>query len=271
MKKIILISSLLFLFISSAKCQITYEASYPQFPAVALKYFNQNGQKWMWADTSFIYLYNLNHSLFRQIPSFYGNLFFVSDNLFDNDPSNFEFLIVRGTTMPNITVFREDGTQLFYLDSANILSSAMISNKDFSSSVVTTDSGTKLIVNRYTISYHTEIYSLPGILPCFDPCGIGSVNTPLSSGDNGQSYNPGEPYPNPTNSTTHIPYDLPAGINEGEIVFFDLTGKELKRYKVNRVFKELLISTSDLAAGSYWYQLQTGGMRSVGKKLIVIK
>ena len=79
------------------------------------------------------------------------------------------------------------------------------------------------------------------------------------------------PYPNPSISTTQIDYDLPKGINQGEIVFYNLQGKEVKRFKVDKTFNTLLISTSDLAAGTYYYQLQTTTQNSEGKKMVVIK
>jgi hypothetical protein len=40
---------------------------------------------------------------------------------------------------------------------------------------------------------------------------------------------------------------------------------------VDRTFNTLLISTKDIAAGTYYYQLQTAGDSSGGKKMVVIK
>jgi hypothetical protein len=78
-------------------------------------------------------------------------------------------------------------------------------------------------------------------------------------------------YPNPNNGSTQIDYSLPPGLNEGEIVFYDLQGTEVKRFKVDRTFTTLLVSTKELAAGTYYYQLQTTGDSSGGKKMVVIK
>ncbi len=79
------------------------------------------------------------------------------------------------------------------------------------------------------------------------------------------------PYPNPTNNTTTIDYTLPAGSNEGEIVFYNLQGAEVKRFKVDKTFSTLLVSTADIAAGTYLYQLQTSVVSTEGKKMVVIK
>ncbi|MBI5219458.1 MAG: T9SS type A sorting domain-containing protein [Bacteroidia bacterium] len=64
---------------------------------------------------------------------------------------------------------------------------------------------------------------------------------------------------------------LPNGINQGEIVFYDIQGKEIKRFKVDKTFNSLLISTADIPAGTYFYQLQTDAQNSGGKKMVVIK
>ena len=50
-----------------------------------------------------------------------------------------------------------------------------------------------------------------------------------------------------------------------------MTGREVKRYKVSNAFKDILISTDELAAGTYYYQLQTTSGFKAGKKMIVIK
>ncbi|MGZ4117244.1 MAG: hypothetical protein ACXVPY_07165, partial [Bacteroidia bacterium] len=66
-------------------------------------------------------------------------------------------------------------------------------------------------------------------------------------------------------------YTLPDGTTEGEIIFYDIIGNEIKRFKVDRTFTSLLISTADIAAGTYYYQLQTVGNASTAKKMVVIK
>ena len=79
------------------------------------------------------------------------------------------------------------------------------------------------------------------------------------------------PYPNPTTNSTKIDYTLPDSVNEGVIVFYNLQGMEVKRFKVDKTFSTLLVSTADIAAGTYLYQLQTSAVSAEGKKLIKIK
>lgn len=78
-------------------------------------------------------------------------------------------------------------------------------------------------------------------------------------------------YPNPAVNTTRIDYKLPEGINQGEIIIYDLQGKEIKRYVVNKTTDFLVVSTADIPAGTYFFQLQTTVQNSLGKKMVVIK
>ena len=128
--------------------------------------------------------------------------------------------------------------------------------------IFNTSHGTEMI-----LSYHNgqaKIFSLPGTLPA----GIQEENKQLIAMQAGKVSNA---YPNPNNGSTKIDYTLPHGVNEGEIVFYNLMGNEVKRFKVDKTFNTLLISTKDIAAGTYYYQLQTTGESSGGKKMVVIK
>lgn len=78
--------------------------------------------------------------------------------------------------------------------------------------------------------------------------------------------------PNPFSESTVIRYFIPEDLSgNAYYVFYDIQGKEIKNFKVDRTFNSLLISTSDIPSGTYYYQLQTNGQSSNGKKLIVIK
>lgn len=78
-------------------------------------------------------------------------------------------------------------------------------------------------------------------------------------------------FPNPTTDEVTINCTLPQDVSNGEIVFFNLQGKEIKRFTIDRTYTTLHISTSDIASGMYYYQLQTTRRNSVCKKLIVTK
>ena len=109
-----------------------------------------------------------------------------------------------------------------------------------------------------------KVFSLPGTLTE----SITEANNKLIAM---QSSTVSNAYPNPSSGSTQIDYTLPQGVTEGEIVFYDLFGNEVKRFKVDDTFNTLLVSTTDIAAGTYYYQLQTTAESSEGKKMVVIK
>jgi type IX secretion system substrate protein len=75
----------------------------------------------------------------------------------------------------------------------------------------------------------------------------------------------------PSNGNTTIEFNLPQGVNQGEIVIYNMKGVELKSYKVDNTFHTLLLNNSEFRAGTYFYQLMTSGGVSGAKKMIVIK
>jgi hypothetical protein len=127
--------------------------------------------------------------------------------------------------------------------------------------IYNTSVGTKMIISYR--NRQAKVFDLPGTLTV----GIQEANNNLIAMQSSVS----NAYPNPNNGSAKIDYTLPPGVNEGDIVFYNLQGMEVKRFKVDRTFNTLLISTKDIAAGTYYYQLQTSGESSGGKKMVVIK
>ena len=99
----------------------------------------------------------------------------------------------------------------------------------------------------------------------------GTLTTAIYRSSHSFAGNMGNAYPNPTASASTIPYTLPQGTNSGEVVFYNTTGTEVKRFKVDNTFADLQITTQDIPAGTYYYQLQVAGTASGTKKLVVVK
>ena len=78
-------------------------------------------------------------------------------------------------------------------------------------------------------------------------------------------------FPNPTSNLTRIDYQLPNGIKQGEFVFYNTMGTEVKRFKVTNTFSFIYVSAHDLPSGTYYYNLQTSAGASDGKKMVVIR
>ncbi len=270
----------------SANAQITLEHYYPTGNILKgylkLVQLSAAGYKYVLNDTNTITLYNLNHTVYLTInipprnppasSSFYGfpQILYVSDELFNTNPADIEYFIYYEDASGNndCRIYDQVGSILFSKDSV------VIDNYDFHGYVDITNfisyspSGVKMIIPQQYGSGAT-VYSLPGTLPCND-CTGGTVTALRTV--NGNTPNVGiSNYPNPANNQTTVQYNLPEGITTAELVFYNIQGVEVKRFKVTNAFTDILISTADLEAGTYYYQIQAANSYSAGKKMIVIK
>ena len=278
MRNIIII--VLIAFGINVKAQIIFEHSYAHAsnytnPADQLMIINfaVSGEKYVGINREggqTIDIYNLNHSLFKSIsyanfPMCNGNnpqILCLSQNLFSTDGKIcFIFFYRQGSSPVAYTgIYNEDGVLLFQADSMAPWITMNVPQQQFP--IYNTSQGAKMILSDQ-FDDTARVFSLPGTLTT----AIQEANNNLIAMQSSVS----NAYPNPTSNTTQIDYKLPVGINEGEIVFYNLQGTEVKRFKVDRTFNTLLVSTKDIAAGTYYYQLQTTAQSSDGKKMVVIK
>jgi hypothetical protein len=212
-------------------------------------------------------IYDLNHALVKNISlaslplentDIVGAIVYLSENLFDTD-AGIEYMYVADTGAGKFTwIYNEDGSILFFEKGAPLISPTW-HNQQYP--IYNTASGTKLILSY--LNGQAKVFGLPGTL-----------TTAMKQIDDDQPHSSGfisNPYPNPMSTGCRVNYELPAGINQGEMVFSDLKGMEVKRFGVDRTFDHLLISTADLAAGTYYYQLQTSAQTTEGKKMVIVK
>ncbi|HXB41583.1 MAG TPA: T9SS type A sorting domain-containing protein [Bacteroidia bacterium] len=218
-----------------------------------------------------ISIYDMSHALVKTISWAalptpvgysvnYTNFLYFSQKLFNTD-SKIEFMY----TIPSPSsgggtyytgIYNEDGTLLFS-DTGTVAIFPSVPLQQYPI-YNTTSNGTIMILSY--INGQAKVFGLAGTL-----------TTAIDRTSHSFASTVGNAYPNPTNGNTIIEYNLPKNINQGEIVFYDLQGTEIKRFKVDRTFNSLLISTSDIPAGTYYYQLQTSGNTSAGKKMVVVK
>jgi hypothetical protein len=220
----------------------------------------------------------LNHTLEKSIsiPSFivsnYWAVRYVSDNLFDLD-SAVEYLITDLDTATlnwtNFYILKEDGSTLFFRDSVSVYSADESFFVSEFGAIFPTTQGTKMTFGRLVSGW--EVYSLPGNLPCYE-CSNGVYTGNFSPADQNKiSGTLSNPYPNPTSNLTRIDYHLPNGIKQGELIFYNTMGSEVKRFKVTGTFSFINVSAHDLPSGTYYYNLKTTAGSSEGKKLVVIR
>lgn len=281
MKSLIIIA--LCAFSMNVMAQITLEHDYDKASTIAtgspavqdqlmLINFEVSGERYVNINRhdKIINIYNLNHTLISTISlaslpltntGTLGDFLYFSEQLFNTDSKmEFMYCVPQDSSSFQLykTIIYNEDEQLLFSQYGYPAIRPNYSQQQYP--IYNTSQGTKLILS-YT-NGHAKVFSLPGTLSA----DIAKANNDLLSQSSISN-----PYPNPSISTTQIDYDLPKGINQGEIVFYNLQGKEVKRFKVDKTFNTLLISTSDLAAGTYYYQLQTTTQNSEGKKMVVIK
>ncbi len=221
----------------------------------------------------YIGIYDMSHTLKQTISLSglplsnngvnYRNILYLSQHLFNLD-SKIEFMYSvpfpsSGGGSFYTGIYNENGTLLFS-DTGTVSIFPNVPLQQFPI-YNTTSNGTQMILSY--INGQAKVFGLAGTLTT----AIQIANQNLAQAQGLIS----NPAPNPVINITKIDYALPKEANQGEIVFYDLQGTEIKRFKVDKTFDHLLISTSDMPAGTYYYQLQTVGNSSVGKKMVVVK
>src|ERR1035437_366602 len=232
---------------------VNFEVSGDQYVKI-----NRHGEK--------ICIYDMSHTLVKTIsyasfPLSTTNvaILYLSEHLFNLDSKKEFMYVAEAASLFTTYIYNEDGLLLFSdTGSAQIMSNEPLQQHPIYN---TTSNGTIMILSYR--NWHAKVFGLAGTLTT----AIDRANTQLVG--NGAAI--GNPHPNPTNSTTTIEYSLPQGTNQAELVFYNVQGIEVKRFKVDNTFNSLLISTTDIAAGTYYYNLQVGGNASSSKKMVVVK
>ncbi len=266
-------TTIVFLFMLTVFCaqaQITFEHNYPNTTFTNKKDFgivklDSLMHKYYYIDypISLITLYNLDHSIYKTItiPVSYNTtlsnfaIYYISKSLFDCDESNLEYLLGYNNNSiydtSYVRVYREDGSLLFSVDSAGLATSVGGATL-IKPGIYPTEQGTKMILNKRDKSWN--IYSLCGNFPSM----VSEVN--LNDTKN--------PFPNPTSNLITIPYDLPEGVTYANLKIFDMEGKEIRSFKVDGNFSNIILNTSEFVSGNYVYYLVTEKGISGTKKFI---
>jgi hypothetical protein len=287
MKKILLIA--LVAFGMNVRAQITLEHTYDTASSLYSNFnlytdqlmiinFAVSGEKYVKINREgkAIEIYNLNHSLQKKIncsgfplsnasnPSSLGDILYLSQNLFTTD-SKIEFMYcyqyndINNYAIYATNIYNEDGVLLF---SDTCAAAVRLNIPVQQYPIYNTSVGTKMILSyRYG---QAKVFSLPGTLTNY----IVEANVQLMQAQSGQFSNL---YPNPSNGTVTLQYQLPEDESEGEIILYNQQGVEVKRYKVDNTFKDILINNTQLPVGTYFYQLQTNKGAVGTKKMVIVK
>ncbi|MEO8067461.1 MAG: T9SS type A sorting domain-containing protein [Flavobacteriales bacterium] len=204
---------------------------------------------------------------------------YLTEDLFDTDPSNIEFLAhyqyydTIGTQgyVNMVALCREDGTLLDSISRVHgtYPSSAPPVLSNSNTNILNTPTGTIMrLVNDTTGRW--QLYSLPGSLPCQQCDGSftldGDPGTSLIEDDGTMGI-----YPNPAGGTVVIEYRLPLGTTRAQLVITDPAGREVMRSSIGGSQQQVMIDTSRFAAGSYTCTIQDGTGSVVGPRQLVVQ
>ena len=222
-------------------------------------------------------IYNQDLSVFRVLhypapPAGmqWGNMGYITEELFDTDPSTIEFTMSAyssaGPGDMATFVYREDGTQLFEQDPGSMVSQLGGALASFDP-IYTYNGQTYMVVYEHQVmGPPTHIYALPGNLPCMD-CygspganGMGLGGTTVADPDSRIML-----YPNPARNSAI----LELGNSKADVVtIWNALGKQVLTLTAG-TGTSITISLSQLAAGFYTVSVERKGQRITTLPLVV--
>lgn len=219
-----------------------------------LKFYDLNHSLWKTIDIAPV-INNLSTTTYTNMigvpPS---NLLYISDKLFDND-NDIEFII----HLVGFYLFDETTMNISNIAGLNpdsIIPASTLFYYSYNPTVYNTPNGAKLILNyNGTKDY---VLSLPGTYP----------PQPVIVKENNIGIEQANPFPNPANKQITLPYSLPAH-KTGELIIYDMQGKEIKKFKIDNAFNNILLNTSELNNGMYIYKVQCDGEVILTKKFVI--
>lgn len=267
MKKLVIF---IFILLSSrgySQITLDYQSSTP------LVYFKLNNSETKYYkddinsinSTNQLMLYNLNGSLYKtiQIPSipnsYISKIDWITETLFDNNPSNIEFLAFYWSDSASwiqvqARVFREDGTIL--LDELNARSYFYINLSYNTPLIYLTEEGPKLMLDyQYAKGnyYQTKVFNLPGEIPTGIQLNQQERDTRLSL------------YPNPNNGSFFVNFHSNSE-NTHIIDLYSTNGKLIETYQSQSNLMQ--INNFGLSEGIYLLNSRSKSINSTTKMII---
>ncbi|MFH0757029.1 MAG: T9SS type A sorting domain-containing protein [Bacteroidota bacterium] len=208
-------------------------------------------------------LYNMEHTLLKTVPLptpegyYLVDIQHVSETMF-NDDKLVEFVYNYSKYVPvdlsyyytyESKLINENGTVLLTLEGVGY------------TDVIQTTEGKKFLAYAYDYSVipyrtYTHVYGLP-------------AQTTKSVSRSVSGFEPGDAYPNPAGRQVNIPVTLPGGVSSGTLEITDLNGRKMLTYPLTHSDTHVVMPASQLAPGTYLYQVRAGHSLSTAKKMVI--
>ncbi len=95
--------------------------------------------------------------------------------------------------------------------------------------------------------------------------------SPMSIKENITAFDNLKIFPNPSQNMSTIEYSLPQGVNNGEIIIYNIAGVEVKKIAITSITSKIELDNATLQSGTYFYRLITCKGLVGTKKMVVIK
>ena len=263
MKQLTILLGLLLFSATAALSQITLEQTYDH-SGTYTKLAN-SGDKFfiMHVGAEQCRIYNIDHTPWKTIVlnvptnQWLYDIRYVSENLFTVDNSvclayvYYSYDEVGQYYTYTTNIVKEDGTILLTIPGCQYV---VVHTMNDNSTKMTTYS---FDYSLYPYTIQTGVYSLPGHLTSF---AVEEFN------QNSSLFNA---FPNPTQTFTTIPYNLPDDKVTGEICLTNAEGVTLRCIPVDQNAGEVTIETTSYPRGVYFYYLQAGAWRTTARKLVI--
>jgi hypothetical protein len=226
-------------------------------------------------------IYNLDLTVHRVLvypapPAGMGwaNMGYITEELFDTDPSTIEFTLTAGSISGpgNVAsfVFREDGTELFQQNPGALVSGITGHQTGFSPIFMEGGQAYMVVFTTGMFGPPTRVYALPGTLPCMDCHGSPTTSGIILGEPDGIAPFPGLLLqPNPAQDALHVQLNGWAEQAQ-EILLLDAGGREVMRKRVtNSIAEELGIG--HLPNGRYTVAATRNGFRVATAPLVIAR
>ncbi len=209
-------------------------------------------------------IYNMDFTLWKTISltvpagQYLYDIQFVTQNVFNTD-SNIELVYTYRSY--NSTNYYYTYTTKVINETGTVL--AEIAKGYVSDIVKTAENTSKFVVwtcdySSYPYVLTTAVYGIPG--------NLASATRRLTA--NELELNA---YPNPTSSEINLPYSIPSGTMDCEMLILNSAGTVVKNIHLNPIETQITLNVSELNAGLYVYMLKNGNEMQAGRKFIVKK
>ena len=76
-------------------------------------------------------------------------------------------------------------------------------------------------------------------------------------------------WPNPASEVIRLEYELPADVKSASLIVYDSSGRKIKNYMIDSHSDYIAMNVSDLAAGTYLYNIEYDNRRTSSKKIVI--